>query len=272
MELQALDALGGDDVRGALEGDPDEADLHALVLPHGVGLEDGLAGLLVGDVRGEVGEVGAREGLALLVAALLGVAPAVLHPAQLGAALVEFMVADRGDVEVQLVERLDGRLVVEETGQQRAGADHVAAGGGDGVVVALTGVTEGGGQVFGATRRDGLGGAVRLGLGDGAGGALRGLQVSVQVVEGQQLYVDGAPGPVLVRGGGGVRARRARGGQHPGRGGQHRDSRGQPACRPAPLRSRWHVVPLVCPCVSVMDVERSLRSTRVAGQGWEVKS
>ncbi|CAM5338972.1 hypothetical protein SANTM175S_07565 [Streptomyces antimycoticus] len=34
------------------------------------------------------------------------------------AALVELMVADRGDVQVQLVQRLDGRFVVEETGHE----------------------------------------------------------------------------------------------------------------------------------------------------------
>ncbi len=70
-------------------------------------------------------EVGAAEAAAV-VAAVLRVATAVLDAGELGRALVELVVADGGDVELQLVERLDRGLVVEQAGDQRGGADHVA--------------------------------------------------------------------------------------------------------------------------------------------------
>ncbi len=83
VELQALDAVRVDDVRGALQRHADEADLDALVLPDGVRLEQRLAGLLVGDIGRQVGEVGAPELLALLEAAVLRVAAALLKARQL---------------------------------------------------------------------------------------------------------------------------------------------------------------------------------------------
>ena len=51
---------------------------------------------------------------------------AVLHPQQLVNALVELVVADAVVVEAHQVERLDGRLVVEQRRQQRRRADEVA--------------------------------------------------------------------------------------------------------------------------------------------------
>ena len=52
---------------------------------------------------------------------------AVLHPQQLVLALVELVVADADRVDARVVEELDRGLVVEEAGQERRRADHVAA-------------------------------------------------------------------------------------------------------------------------------------------------
>ena len=98
---------------------------HALDLPDRPRGEDRLAGVLVDDVRGEVGEVGAEERVAVL-AAVDRVAAAVLQPQQLVDTLVELVVADRGDVQSEQVQRLDRRLVMERGADQRCGADHVA--------------------------------------------------------------------------------------------------------------------------------------------------
>jgi hypothetical protein len=54
------------------------------------------------------------------------VAAAVLHPEQLLLALVEFMVADRGEIEPHHRHGFDGRLVVKHRRQKRARADQVA--------------------------------------------------------------------------------------------------------------------------------------------------
>ncbi len=87
--------------------------------------EDRLAGVLVGDVGGQELEVRAGEPVAVL-AAVDRVAAAVLHAQQLVDALVELVVADPVVVQAHQVEGLDGRLVVEDRGDERRGADQVA--------------------------------------------------------------------------------------------------------------------------------------------------
>ena len=89
------------------------------------GRQDRLAGVPVDGVRREVGEVGAEVRVAVL-AAVDRVAATVLQPQELCDTLVELVVADRGDVHPQQVERLDRGLVMEGGAQQRGGADHVA--------------------------------------------------------------------------------------------------------------------------------------------------
>ena len=56
------------------------------------------------------------------------VAAAILHPQQFVLALVEFVVADGGDLKPHHRQRFDGGLVVEHRRQERAGADQVAGG------------------------------------------------------------------------------------------------------------------------------------------------
>src|SRR5690606_1110667 len=100
---------------------------------------------------------------------------------ELGHTLVELVVPDPRDVEVHRVERLDGRLVVEETREGGRAADQVAGSNGQGVLVADTEVGELGGQVLAATggrsARDQWARSARL-------------QVAVVVVERQQLELD----------------------------------------------------------------------------------
>ena len=114
--------------------------------------QDRLAGVPGDIVRGEVGEVGADEAVAVL-AAVYRVAAAVLQAQQLVDALVELVVADGGHVQAEQVERLDGRLVVEGGAQQRRGADHVAGADGQGLLARCFGfrakLLEGRGEVLG---------------------------------------------------------------------------------------------------------------------------
>ena len=149
-ELQPGDAAGGDDARGVLEGHPDEADLRAVHVLDGVRRKDRLVGPGVLHVRGQVVELRALEGVVgagvLVVRAVRAVvdAAAAGHPLELLVALVELVVADGGDVEAELVHRLDGRLVVERGGEQRRGADDVAGRDGQGVAGGPCGPGRGG--------------------------------------------------------------------------------------------------------------------------------
>ena len=104
---------------------PMNATLHAAEALDRVRREDRLAGRLVLHVGGEELEVGALERVAVL-AAVDGMAAAVLHAQELGDALVELVVADAVEVEAEQVQRLDRRLVVEQRREERRGADEVA--------------------------------------------------------------------------------------------------------------------------------------------------
>jgi hypothetical protein len=127
--------------------------------------------------------VGAREGA--VRPGVVGAAAAVLHAQELSRALVELVVADRVDVEAELVHRLDRRLVVEERRQQRARPDEVAGGDDDRAP-----------RVARLERLD-----VRGQVLDPAGRrpvdeAARGLEVAVEVVDPDDLHVDG-PAPIV---------------------------------------------------------------------------
>ena len=60
-------------------------------------------------------------------------AAAILHPQQFVLALVEFVIADRGDLKPHHRQRFDGGLVVKHRRQKRAGADQISGRDEDGV-------------------------------------------------------------------------------------------------------------------------------------------
>ena len=64
-------------------------------------------------------------------------AAAILHAQQLGPAAIEFVIADRVEIEPDQVHRQDGRLVEEAGRDERRGADQVA--GRDGETVGMAG-------------------------------------------------------------------------------------------------------------------------------------
>src|SRR5690606_12064656 len=143
-------------------------------------LQDRFAGVLVDDVGAQVGEVDS------------GVVPvAVDVAAEVVDALVELVVADRGDLDAHGVERFDGRLVAERGGEEGAGADEVAGGDGGAVALAFAGLGEVGGEVLGAAR--GHFGAVLVGVGE----ALVRFEAAVEVVDGEQLEVVLSPVAVV---------------------------------------------------------------------------
>jgi hypothetical protein len=178
-EAQPADALGADDPGGVLQGHADEADPDALHLLDDVRRQQGPPGLR-DHVGGEVREVGALVGVSGL-AAVDRVAPAPLDAQQLVGPLVELVVADGRDVELDGVERFDGRLVVEERRDQRRRADEVARRDGQAVGLLRAQGSEVPGEVGHAAGRRAV---------DRAAGAGGRLEVAVEVVDRQQLQVD----------------------------------------------------------------------------------
>ena len=123
----------------------------ALDLPDRPRGEDRLAGVLVDGVRREIGKVGAEVRVAVL-AAVDRMASTVLQPQEFYDTLVELVIADRGDVHLQQVQRLDRGLVMECGAQQRCGTDHVACASGQCLLALGIGIgpqlLERGGQVL----------------------------------------------------------------------------------------------------------------------------
>ena len=149
-------------------------------------------------------EFGAGEGMRSL-ASVVRMAAAVLHPQQLGLALVEFVIADRGDRKPHHRERLDRRLVVEHRRQERARADQVAGGDEDRVLVPLAQLLDQRRHVLGAAGGDHhLLGSV-LGIVD-ADAARRRTEIAVEIVDRENAQLDGRGGLGRRRAG-----RRARG-------------------------------------------------------------
>ena len=148
------------------------------------------------DVRGQEREVGSRERAGTGGAAVgrgravgVGAAAAVLHPQELGRALVELVVADAGDVEPERVHRLDGRLVVERrrraAGWRRSGRRQRWSASGRGPGAPAPGASRGTRRrPPSAPRR-----AVRLEPGHRARRSCGRLEVAVEVVDGEQLDV-----------------------------------------------------------------------------------
>ena len=130
-EGQPVDPAGRHQRGGFLQRQADHADLY---LARG-GLErlDSIGGeqraaILHRDVRGEEGEV--RAGKIGLDRARIAqgqlLAAAILHALEFAPALVEFVVADRVEIQPDAVHRADRRLVEEQRGDQRARPDQVA--------------------------------------------------------------------------------------------------------------------------------------------------
>ena len=187
-EFQVGDAGRRHQVRRALQGQADEAHGNAAELPDLVGRKHGLAGALLEGAGGQITKLGAAERMRSL-AAVDRMTAAVLHPQQLVLALVEFVIADGSHREPHLVERFDGGLVVEHRRQKRAGADQVAGGDEDRVLVSLAQLPDRRRHVLGAAGLD----RDLVGLVGGIvdpDAARRRLQISVEIVDGQNAQFD----------------------------------------------------------------------------------
>ena len=181
------------------------------------GGQDRLAVALADHVGREHRVVRAGEAVAVL-AAVGGVAAAVLQAQQLVDALVELVVADAGDVEAERVHLLDRGLVVEGRADQGRGADEVA--GGDGVDVLASSVCACGAQLLDPVREvlDATGRHVAGRRRHDAAAPGRRVDVAVEVVERQQRARDrgcrgaacrpGRPRPPRWRAGSAVRSAR----------------------------------------------------------------
>jgi len=132
VEREARDAARRHDRRRLLQRHADEADAHAADRLDVVRGKQRLArrvDLHVGRQELELRTLERHRRADLRALAGVGVAgeaAAVLHAQQLGAAVVELVVADAVEVQAQQVHRLDGRLVVEQRRDQRARAKDVA--------------------------------------------------------------------------------------------------------------------------------------------------
>ena len=151
---QPGDTGRGHDARRALEGHADEADLDALHLVDRRTAAAAAAGSAVTKALADrywksapwYGSAGSAQ-------PSTGWQPPFWMRSSSAGALVELVVADAGVVQADPVERLDGRLVVEGGRQQRRGADQVAGGDGQRVLL-LAGrleLTDLRGEVLGAT-------------------------------------------------------------------------------------------------------------------------
>ncbi len=119
-----------------------------------------------------------------------GMTAAILHPKQLVLALIEFVIADGGDLKPHHRQRFDGRLIVKHRRQKRTGADQVSGRDKNSVFGALAELLDQGGHVLGAAGRDrDLSGLV-AGIGD-VDPARRRPKVAVKVVDGQNSQVNG---------------------------------------------------------------------------------
>ena len=160
------------------------------------GRQDRLAGVLVDDVGGQEWEVGARVRVAG-VAAVDRVAAAVLDAEQLVDAFVELVVADGRNVEADEIQGFDRRLVMERGRDQGRPADVVAGGdhqcpvrvGRLEVLDVVRQVPKAAGEDAGGWRRSTC--VIVCGGADPTARAARRLQVAMEVVDRQQLDVDG---------------------------------------------------------------------------------
>ena len=149
----------------------------------------GLAAALLERAGGEIAKFRAGERMRPL-ALVDRVAAAILHAQQFVLALVEFVIADGGNIQAHHRQRLDRRLVMEHRRQKRAGADQVAGRDEDRVPVSLAKLADQRRHMFGAAGRDGD--LLRLVLGIGnRDPARRRAKVAVKIVDRENAQVDG---------------------------------------------------------------------------------
>jgi hypothetical protein len=176
----------------AFQRQADEGDGNAVECLDLIGRQQRLAGLGIDGRGGEIVERRAGKGMRAL-AAIDGMAATVLHAQQLLAPFVEFVIADRGDLKAHHRQCLDGRFVMKQRGEKRAGADQVARGHEYAVRFAGAELLDQRRHMLGAAGGHGdllrpVGGIVDT---DTAGGRA---QIAVEVVDGKDGDVDGGGG------------------------------------------------------------------------------
>ena len=120
--------------------------------------------------------------------------PPSLQPAQLGHAPIELVVADRVELQADVVERLHRRLVEEQGRDQRRGTDEVAGTDDHVQRVLCLQPRHVAGDVLRATDRRSLRGGDRGVDAEGAGR----LEIAVVVVEADDLHAERPARPVVV--------------------------------------------------------------------------
>jgi hypothetical protein len=227
-ELEACDTRWGYHVGRVLECETDEGNGNAIELLHLVCREERLAGVAVEGTGGQVAKLCTLERAGALAAIEWMTAP-ILDTQELVLAVIELVVADRGDLKPHQGESLHRRLVMELCRQEWACPDQVASCHEHAVLGFRAKLLDERCHMLRATRidRDPLG-PVRV-VDDGDAAARR-LQVAVEVVDGE----DGDRN----------RGTRREGSLDPATGrihdhkGDQRQSRGHEAGEPAPLRVR----------------------------------
>jgi hypothetical protein len=113
-----------------------------------------------------------------------GVTAAILHPEQLVLALVEFMIADRGNFESHHRQGFDRGFIVKHRRQKRAGADQVTGCDENRVLVAFAELLDQGCHVLGTAGRNSDPFGFVVGVGD-PNPARRRPKVAVEIVDGE---------------------------------------------------------------------------------------
>ncbi len=248
----APNALRENDTRGLGRHRADDTDLVATDLQHRPRPQCGRQLTVgIGDIGGQKREL--RSGERRAGRASGERAPALLPSCQFDNAVIEFMIAHRGGGQADGIQESDGRLVVEESGDKRARADIVAGRHHRTGRICLLQPSQVGGEV---------GGTARVVSGDLAGRTPGWLQIAVEIVEAEQMYLVRPRATQIVGrdewdhprcGRGGVTALRC--GTAPRHQGDAHKSRDNHAA--AAVRS--HIPTLSCPSAIGMNLTRTHR-------------
>ena len=187
-EFEACDAHRRDDVGRVLQRQADEGDGNALELPDLVRRKYGPAGALFDGAGGKIVKSCAEERVRALTF-VGGMTAAVLHPKQFVLALVEFVIADRGDLKPHHRQRFDGGLIVKHRRQKRAGADQVSGCDKDSVPGSPAELLDQRRHVLGAAGRHGEFSGAVVGIGD-PDPARRRPKIAVEVVDRENPQID----------------------------------------------------------------------------------